>query len=136
MPLAAFILVVMALAAVALTRSTTQSAISVSQEAITLQAFYAAESGAQIGMSNLFYDTGTALTRSNIDTLCNNLNIANQSLTATGLSNCRITVDCTLTVAPAAPDDTTSFYTINSTGTCGSGQVTATRTVEVSAFFE
>ena len=136
MPLAAFILVVMGLAAVALTRSTSQTAISVSQEAITLQAFYAAETGAQMGMNNLFYDTGAVLIRADTDARCNNLNIANQPLATVGLNNCQVSTNCVATVVPPAPDDTTSFYTITSTGNCGSGEVTSTRTVQVSAFFE
>lgn len=130
MPLAAFILVAMGLMAITLMRTTGQNAVSVTQEGITLQAFYAAETGGQLGMHNLFYDSATALVRSAIDARCDSMNIA-RNLSATGLGNCSLAVSCSRNTTGA-----TSFYTITSVGNCGSGETASTRTVEVSAFFE
>ncbi|MGS2723581.1 hypothetical protein ACVBEJ_07525 [Porticoccus sp. GXU_MW_L64] len=130
MPLAAFILVAMAVMAAALMRTSGQTGISVAQEAITLQAFYAAESGAQLGMSTLYFDSTNALTRAAIDGRCDGMNL-NPAYNTAGLSNCNATVSCARSLS-----DNASFYTITSVGNCGSGEVTSTRTVEVSAFFE
>ncbi|UTW46691.1 MSHA biogenesis protein MshP [bacterium SCSIO 12696] len=130
MPLAAFILVAMAVMAATLMRTSGQTGISVAQEAITLQAFYSAESGAQLGMSNLYYDSANPLSQAAINNRCDTMNLA-PSFSAAGLSNCSAAVSCGRNTSGTA-----SFYTITSVGNCGSGEVRATRTVEVSAFFE
>lgn len=130
MPLAAFILVVMGLMAATLARTTAQTGISVTQEAVTLQTFYAAESGAQRGMNQLFYDTANPLTRAAADGRCTGMNITN-NLTATGLGNCSVTTTCALNTAINA-----SFYTVTAAASCGSGELTSARTIQVSAFLE
>ncbi|MDM3870889.1 MSHA biogenesis protein MshP [Porticoccus sp. W117] len=130
MPLAAFILVAMAIMAATLMRTSGQTGISVAQEAITLQAFYAAESGAQLGMSTLYYDSASALTQAAINGRCDAMNLT-PTFNASGLSNCNAAISCTRSAGGTA-----SFYTITSVGNCGSGEITALRTVEVSAFFE
>ena len=130
MPLAAFILVAMAVMAATLMRTSGQTGISVAQEAITLQAFYAAESGAQLGMSTLYFDNTSPLTQAAVDGRCTAMNLTPTFNTA-GLANCSATVSCANN-----PSGTASFYTITSVGNCGSGEVSSTRTVEVSAYFE
>ena len=131
MPLAAFILVVMGLMAVALSRNTTQTGIATTQEAITLQAFYAAESGAQLGMNRLFYNTGATLTQAIVDSACDSLNISQNLSAAANFGNCSHSVTCSRSATGI-----THFYTVTSVGQCGSGEITSTRTVEVSAFME
>ncbi len=131
MPLAAFILVVMGLMAVAVSRNAAQTGVASTQEAITLQAFYAAESGAQLGMNRLFYNTGTALTQAMVDNACDNLNINLNLSAAANLGNCAHTVTCARSAM-----DITHFYTVTSVGQCGTGEIVSTRTVEVSAFME
>jgi len=151
LPLAIFIVVVMGIFALVLSRNTIQSATSATQEAVSTQAFYAAESGAQRGMQTLFFDTTQALTRQAVDGRC----VAPSKIYADavpGLSNCSTVVECRCqyqdaasTCAPAnsanytaaAPvNNLTSFYTIISTATCGAGTLRAERIIEVGSFLK
>ena len=129
-PLAAFIIVIMGLLALTIARFSGQSTLALAQEAISTQAFYAAESGAQYGMNQLFYDTGTVLTRALVDGNCTAVNGDTVNFSGAGLNNCSATISCSFT---ADAGNTTSFYTLASTGNCGSGSVTAQRTVQVAA---
>lgn len=130
MPLAAFILVVMGLLAATMLRTSGATAISSSQEAITLQAFYAAESGAQLGMNAIFFDTSNTLTSALADSRCTALNIS-RNLSIDGLKNCSIVVSCSLSVTGKS-----HFYTLTSVGSCGGGEVTSSRTIEVSSILK
>jgi len=129
MPMAVFILVVMGFMALNLSRTTGQAGIATVQEAISLQALYAAESGAQSAMAQLFYDTSSALTRSEVDGRCGTF--AQIDFSATGLSDCSVNATCARSTDAA---DTTSYYQIVSSATCGSGAVAASRVIEVSSF--
>ncbi len=133
MPVAAFILVVMGLFAVTVTRNSAQTNTATIQEGISIQAFFAAESGAQRGMSTVFYQAGSP-TRATADAGCTALNASPEpeiTFNVDGLSNCTATLACTRTIDAA---DTTSFYRINSVGVCGGGDVTSSRSIEVASF--
>lgn len=133
MPVAVFILIAMGLLSATLVRNTSQTSIASVQEIISVQAFFSAESGAQAAMNQLFYDTASVLTRSAIDARCTTMGASNLSITFsdTGLSNCTAAVSCA--VEDVNP---TSYYTMNSVGQCGSADVSASRTVRVSAYFQ
>ncbi len=148
LPLALFIIVVMGLLALTISRTATQSQTSVVQELMNLQSFYTAESGAQRGMKVLFFDVSG---RKAADAECLNMNLAWGYSGADGLSACRVTVICHchyqngnvcvpsdhanyLLTAPAGT--LKSFYTVTSRGECGEGQYRAERTIEVGAFME
>jgi len=155
LPLAVFIVVVMGLFALVLSRNTIQTNTSVTQEAVSTQAFYAADSGAQFGMQNLFFpDAGV---RQQIDQRCTvlaatpltrtfNLNSANN---VPGLNGCTYVVTCAClyqnnsacdptlaanysTTNSSAPS--TSFYRITSVATCGAATLRSVRTIEVGSF--
>jgi MSHA biogenesis protein MshP len=128
MPLAAFLVVMMALFALTMSRNTGQSAISSTQEHISLQSFYAAESGAQMGMSQLFFRAG-ALDRACADDVCLNT-LADPPANIPGFASCTVTLACTRNTNAA---DTVSFYQITSTANCGAGNITAQRLVQVSS---
>lgn len=133
-PLAAFILVVISLLAATVMRTSSQVSLAGTQESISTQAFYAAESGAQAAMSVLFSVNGD---RAAVDVNCTN--VQSQVFNVTGLSNCSAAVSCVCVdennnACPAA--GLYSFYTINSSATCGSADVTSNRTVQVSAFMQ
>src|SRR5690606_3795973 len=124
-PLAIFIVVVMGLLALALARTTTQTGLATAQELLSLQAFYAAESGAQHGLNWLFspdVDPSSIGYRNGVDSRCEgyveNLNFAG----VTGLASCSaaVTCECEDDCPPTAP---TNFYTITSEGRCGSGAI-------------
>jgi MSHA biogenesis protein MshP len=151
LPLAIFIIVVMGMFALVLSRNTIQSSTSAAQEVISTQAFYAAESGAQRGMQVLFFPTAPANnTRQQVDARCAAL-ATTFTFTVTGLNNCSAVVSCRcafqdesncapITAANylAAPSNTklTSFYTVLSTATCGSGNLGAVRAIEVGSFLK
>ena len=131
MPLAIFIVVIMGIFTVTLARTTGQSAIATTQEGVSLQAFYAAESGAQLGMSNLFYDTAAPLTVAAVTGRCTTLALS-PTFTVNGLNNCSATVSCVAdTTVPGR-----SYFTLSSTGQCGNGNISANRTIQVSAKME
>src|SRR5690606_3039437 len=93
-PLALFIVVVMGLLALALSRTTTQTGLATAQELISLQAFYAAESGAQAGMQALFYNnTGSESSFTDVSAACQTLELS-INFNASGLNNCRVSVSC------------------------------------------
>lgn len=148
LPLSIFILVVMSMFALVLSRNTIQTTNSAVQEVITVQTFYAGESGAQRAMQNLFYPDASS--RKAVDTRCLALSTT-YTFTVTGLNNCSAIVNCTClyqnntSCSPAtvanysvtAPTNVlNSFYKISSIATCGSGIFQATRTIEVSSFLK
>ena len=146
MPLAIFIIVVMGIFALAISRTTIQSSTSSSLELVSTQAFYAAESGTQRAMQTLFFPDASS--RQQVDTRCTNLNVTH-NFTVPGLNGCSAVVTCTCRfqdnsdckpitaanyTAAAATARTTSFYNITSEATCGSGALRAVRTIEAGSF--
>lgn len=144
-PLAVFILVVMSMFALTVSRSTVQATSSTSLELMTLQAFYAAESGSYRGMQTLFFPDPSS--RMDVDTRCINLN-ATHNFVITGLKMCSAVVTCacvytdTSSCSPGTPANylpstpygqLTSFYKLTSVATCGSGNFRSVRTVETGA---
>lgn len=133
-PLAAFILVVISLLAAQMMRTSSQVSVSATQEAISIQAFYAAESGAQAAMSVLFSGNGD---RAAVDVNCTN--VQPQTFSVDGLDNCTAAVSCSCVDESNNACNTAasySFYTIESSATCGSAAVTSNRVIQVSAFMQ
>lgn len=133
MPVAAFIVVVMGLLAAGMGFVGSQSSIANAQEQISIQAFYAAETGAQFGMSRLFFDGSNPISRTTATTACNTITGTTIAFSSPGMQNCQVTVVCTVNTDGA---DTTSFFDISSTADCGLTPVTAQRIVDVSAFLQ
>lgn len=146
MPLAIFIIVVMGIFALVISRNTIQTSTSVALETVSAQAFYAAESGAQRGMQNLFFPDASL--RQQVDARCVGLN-ATHTFNVNGLKNCSAVVTCTCRygdntscspttaanyTSAAATKITTSYYTIASAAACGSGTLRAVRTIEAGSF--
>lgn len=131
MPLAVFIIVIMGGLALTMSRTVSQSNTSVIQTAIAMQAFYAADSGAQWGMNRLFYNAGTPLSRAAVDASCAALTGQSLNFATDGLRNCNVQLQCARTIDAS---DTSSYYLISSAAHCGSAPIDAQRTVEVSAF--
>lgn len=131
-PLAIFIVVVMSLFAAALWRTTVQTSLSGAQELVAVQAFYAAESGAQNAMQELFFPDASS--RAAIDARCTALSLTPTYTGVAGLGNCSATVSCAC--VDCTPASLTSFYTITSVGSCGSGLMSAVRRVRVGSFMD
>lgn len=153
LPLALFILVVMGVLALTISRTATQANTSSIQEFTNVQAFYAAESGAQRGMQALFL---TTTTRQSTDSACagmgGNATVNQNFAGVNGLQMCSVAVICdcryqngtvcahgaAANYLPTSPAGVTkSFYTIRSVGTCGpADHYRAVRTIEVGAYRE
>lgn len=153
LPLALFILVVMGVLALTISRTATQTNTSTIQEFTNVQSFYAAESGAQRGMQALFLSTTS---RQATDSACagmaGNAVVNRDFAGVTGLQMCSVVVTCTCryqdgsacahgtpaNYLPTSPVGVTkSFYAVTSVGTCGpADHFRAERTVEVGAYRE
>ncbi len=130
-PLALFIIIALSALALALTKMNSQASTSVVIEGVSLQAFFSAETGAQYAMHQLLFNVTN---RSAADTNCTNMPATISGfphVSAIGLQNCSVSISCSRASVSGNP---TSFYTIQSTGICGSGVLTAERTIEVNAY--
>jgi MSHA biogenesis protein MshP len=148
LPLALFIVVVMGALALTISRTSIQTQTSSIQEFTSMQAFYAAESGAQRGMQALFL---SITTRQASDQACATMAIAENFSGVNGLKMCTATVSCTCIYQNNSPcaagvganylltspvGVTKSFYTLRSSGVCGHDQYRAQRVIEVGAYRE
>ena len=119
LPIAIFILVIMALIATAAVSIFTKSLDSVNQEVLSTRAFYSAESGAQQALGQLFPLGGGAANCAATSSL---------NFNSTGLNNCQANMTCS-----AVTIGTETFYTISSTGTCATGDTTTVRQIQIMA---
>ncbi len=149
LPLALFILIVMGALALVISRTATQTHHSITQELLSLQSFYAAESGAQRGLQTLFFpDPGN---RMMVDARCSAMNLNLTFSSVPGLQLCTAQVSCSclyrdgsgcnpgnssnyLTGASSAK--ASSYYNITSAGRCGQDQYLAVRTIEAGAHLD
>ncbi len=127
-PVAAMIVVGVAALALAISRITSQSSQASVVEGISMQAFYAAESGAYYGMSRLMFDVTS---RAVADTNCTAVNGSTLNYSANGLQACSATITCSTASVGGSP---LSFYTIRSSASCGSNEIFSQRIVEVSSY--
>lgn len=121
LPASIFIILVLALMILALSDLTQTGSASVGHNYQAQKAFFAAESGAQIGLNRIFVG-GSACTASmgSID--------FNATSPNTGLESCSADLVCTQDLVLGE-----RFYTLLSLGECGDGFDKAQRTVQVRA---
>ena len=120
LPLAIFIITVLALIVVGITQLQQGTAEMEIQDLQSTRAFYAAESGAQAALALLFPVSGSA-------TSCTAA-MYEQSFTTVGINNCSVVVHCTSQSLGAK-----TYYTLRSEGSCGQGTDQARRMIEVKA---
>jgi MSHA biogenesis protein MshP len=118
--MAIFILVIMALLGTAMVTLTQTSQQTTATAVLSTRAFYAAESGLQYGLSQVFTLDGSAATCSNPFPAVN--------FDAKGLAGCTATVACTSNTVGSK-----TYYTLNSTGRCQLSDASATRQLELKA---
>jgi MSHA biogenesis protein MshP len=142
LPVALFIIVVLGGMSLMVSKKVSQSTSSYILDGISMQTFYAAESGAQAGLHALFFsDTDRQL----VDGRCAAMNIS-QVLNVEGLKNCTVTVSCVCSYENGASCDATnsanylglsgisnSFYTLDSSAQCGASPVLSQHQIEVGA---
>jgi MSHA biogenesis protein MshP len=146
-PLALFIIVVMGLMALVLARNSNMSHQAFTQELLSTQAFYAAETATQRAMQTLFFPSASS--RQAVDSRCAGLATTYNFSGIAGLQLCQAQVSCSCVyqnnsacaAANAANYNSTatthtSIYTINSSASCGAGNINAARQIQASAFLE
>lgn len=119
LPAAIFLITVLAMIVVALTNLEESSGIGFSHEINSTRAFYAAESGLQIGLNRALPPAGGA------GVACNG-EVYNHNFNAPGLGGCSVTVRCIQHTM-----DGLQYSTFTGTGTCGTGIDIARRQIEV-----
>ncbi len=112
---ALFVIVILGLLAAALYRMTQTANVGVAQEVLSIRAFLAAESGAQTAAMEAFPLGGAGV--------CNSRTI---NFSSNGLVNCSVNITCS---AFASAGET--YYQIESQGQCSTGDLQASRTLEV-----
>jgi MSHA biogenesis protein MshP len=135
--IAIFIIVVMTLLVGALSKLLTSSTESISYEVLGTRAFFAAQSGMEQGLAQLF-PLITAANPTGTSTYCAipALGVTGSAPTAVlplagnGLQNCSFTLSCSSGRATTAVTETI-YYQLTSTGTCGSGQLQTSRTIQM-----
>lgn len=115
LPVALFIITIMSLIAVAVNRLGEVSSQSYTQNLLSVRAFYAAESGAQLRTQTVLFTTPCT---------CGAIETVTYDFTAEGLNQCSATTSCTSFIANGE-----TFCTLVSIGRCDN--TNAERTVEV-----
>lgn len=113
LPVALFIITVLALLVAGMAQLQQSSGEAVSLQIQSQRAFFAAESGAQVGVGRILDDPD------NPQCFSGTISFSNA-----GLDGCRVEISC-----DGTPGD--EVFTLASAGYCGSGPDAASRTVEV-----
>ena len=119
LPMAIFILVILALLGSAAVQLLDTGQETLTQEILSTRAFYSAETGAQYVMGQLFSLDGSAANCQASTTL---------TLSANGINGCTASVNCTTTTIASE-----NYYVVTSTGSCQFDNNSATRAIEVMA---
>jgi len=126
LPAALFLIVILGLLVVAITELERTSGEGISISVQSSRAYYAAESGAQAAQVTLFPINDADPSEAAAPSACPALGVIN--FATAGLMGCSATRQCFRDEV-----DGESYFTIRSTGTCGSGSDAAIRVVEVRA---
>lgn len=122
---AIFVITVMALLAVGLSNLVVTGQQTQGQEVLSVRAFLAAQSGAEIGASQVLLPDGPVCTPPAVN---EPLVDSSLSLPGSGLSGCRVAVSCSsFTLTETA----TTYYRLVSEGRCGSEPDLAVRRLEL-----
>ena len=121
LPMALFIITILAMIIAAITDLEESSGVGFSLDVNSMRAFYAAESGAQVAMAEIFPASGGG--GGSCGSVTPTLNFSKS-----GLNGCSVSVTCSQVTV-----DSVSYYTLKSTGSCGGGLDRAVRVIDVRA---
>jgi len=121
--IAVFVIVVISLIGAALVRMLSSSSEAVAYEVTGTRAFSAAQSGAQWQLASVFPLGSSANVAA-----CNTVAAEPDISTGSGMENCSFSVTCDVNEF-----NDEQYFVITSTGTCSTGGVITTRTIEVEA---
>jgi MSHA biogenesis protein MshP len=128
-PVALFIVIGLGALAVAIARMGAGTQSAVIQEAISVQALLAADSGVQYALNQLLFD---ATSRTQVDARCIAIDPQSISFIAVGLAGCIATLDCQQV---SNTGGTARIYQLQSSAVCGSGDLMTHRIVAVKASY-
>ncbi|KPQ01955.1 hypothetical protein [Marinobacter sp. HL-58] len=120
LPIALFIVTVLALLVLGMSQLQQGSGESISLQIQFQRAFFAAESGAQVAVRDVLEADSCGAITSSID-----------FEEADGLQGCSAMMECEAVSAAIGGSGGDTVYTITSTGQCGAGNDQSTRLVEV-----
>jgi len=121
LPLALFVITVLALLVVGMAQQQQAGGESVSLQIQSQRAFYAAESGAQVAVRDVLEAGYCSAMRTPL------------SFGAAALNGCSATLSCESVTENISGPGGNTIFSIASTGQCGSGPDQAVRTIEVRA---
>lgn len=127
-PLSMFIVVGAATLAIAMSQMAAGSRSSAVLSTLNAQAFYAADSGIQRALHQLYYGNNT---QSAVDTACNAVNGSSFNLAVTGLNGCSVSLSCEVT---QSADASISVYSVLSQSACGQGDYSTGRRIRTQAY--
>lgn len=130
MPLALFILVGLGALALTISRLSSGQFSSAVQETLSVQAFYAAESAAQVAMSRILF---SATSKAEADLNCINVDGESLNYSVPGLSDCSAQLSCAVIVNSG---DQAGIYRLESRATCGGGSLLAERRLVTAVRYE
>lgn len=128
LPLAMFIVVGLAVLALAMSRTGSNTMTAVVQDSIAVQAFFAADSGAQYALHQILFNAADS---TEAESRCNAVNGGSLSFNADGLRNCSASFTC----ARLDSLDGGHIFSVQSAARCGSGSLWAERAIEVGASY-
>lgn len=123
--IAVFILVVMGLLVLRLSRLLSGSSEAVAIEVLGTRAFFAAQSGMEIGLQQLF-PLGASADCSAVTT---ELSFSSDSPDMNGLIGCSVSLSCTSSTSSENPAVT--HYLLETAGQCNSGDTQTSRTLKM-----
>lgn len=130
MPLAMFIVIGLGALALAISRMGAGTLSAAIQESISVQAFYAADSGVQYTMHKVLF---AATNRGQADASCAAVNATSLAFTAASLASCRVTLTC---ARVGTTGGNNRIYAIESAAICGGGDLLAERTIAAAAVYD
>lgn len=124
-PVALFIVVGLGALALTITRVGSANASNVTLASVSAQALYAADSGGQFSAHRVLFNVQN---RGQADANCTSINDTQISFTAAGLRGCQVALSCSRSAPGGTPK---RLYAVQSTATCGGGDLVAVRQVAI-----
>jgi MSHA biogenesis protein MshP len=125
--IAIFIMVIMSVLVGGLSRLLQSSGESVVIEVLGTRAFYAAQSGMELGLVKLFPLDATPAQCSSVNPQTDSASFTFETLP--GLNGCQVWLDCTS--SPSSENAGVTHYRLSSTGSCDGGVIQSSRVIEM-----
>ena len=129
-PVALFAVLGLGVLALSIAQMNSGAKTAVFREAISVQALYAADSGVNYALNQLLFDASSQL---ETDTRCTAVDGNSLSFNVSGLSACSVELNC---AQISNSGGTARIYQLQSSASCGSGELLGERIISVKASYE